>query len=287
MVHAYDARMPVRHVESSANPLVKELAALKDRRGRERSGKHLIEGAREAARALGAGVAGDLLLLSPALLATTASLDAWLERAAKAGLDVLTLSENAFARVSMRQNPDGVALVALSKRLAAHELRLAPGSLVLVLAGLEKPGNVGALLRSADAFGVDAVIVCEEHATEAGPPPAGVDLENPNLIRAAMGSSFTLPLAVGSPEETLAALHRAAIRLVATSPSATTPLWGCDLTGGVAVVLGREDVGLSGWWLERADESVSIPMRAAAADSLNVSVAGAVMLYEALRQRSW
>ncbi|HRP48213.1 MAG TPA: TrmH family RNA methyltransferase, partial [Trueperaceae bacterium] len=115
---------------------------------------------------------------------------------------------------------------------------------------------------------------------------AGVDLENPNVIRAAMGSSFALPIGVGSASEVLAALRAANLRVVATTPDATTPHWQSDLRGGVALLLGREHEGLSPWWLAQADEPVGIPMRASAADSLNVSVAGAVLLYEALRQRT-
>ncbi len=281
--------MAVRHVDSTANPLVKELAGLRQRRARERSGTYLIEGQREVKRALAAGVKARLLVASPPLLPDEAAFDLGALAAAH-GAEAVTFSPAAFRRVSQREHPDGVLLLAETARRSPAEIPIPAGGLVLILAGLEKPGNVGALLRSADAVGVDAVFLCADSATAPGEPgageQAGVDLENPNVIRAAMGSSFALPIGVGSATEILAALRTANLRVVAATPRATTPHWQSDLSSGVALLLGREHEGLSPWWLAQADERVSIPMRASAADSLNVSVAGAVLLYEALRQRT-
>lgn len=279
--------MSPRHVESAANPLVKELAALKDRRARERSGAYLVEGQREAGRALDARVDAAQVLVAPALLPSGSSVEAWQARAEAAGAAFCTASASAFKRVSVRENPDGVLIVVRTRRTTPAQVRLPSGALVLVLAGLEKPGNVGALLRSADAFGADAVFMCPDRdgpGSATGVAP-GVDLENPNLVRAAMGSSFTLPIGVGTREEVLTAVRAAGLRLVATSPAATTTVWDCDLTAGAAVLLGREHEGLSDWWLEHADARVQVPMRGTAADSLNVSVTGALLLFEASRQR--
>lgn len=275
--------MAPRHVESAANPFIKELAALKDRRARERSGTYLVEGQREAGRALDALVDAVHVVVAPSLLQGGASVEAWRARAEAAGAAFCTASASAFERVSMRENPDGVLIVARTHRTPPARVSMPAGALVLVLAGLEKPGNVGALLRSADAFGVDAVLMCPDQDGPGG--ATGVDLENPNLIRAAMGSSFTLPVGTGTREEVLAAVRAAGLRLVATSPAATTTVWDYDLTAGAAVLLGREHEGLSEWWLERAEAQVQVPMRAAAADSLNVSVTGALLLFEASRQR--
>ncbi|MBX3139231.1 MAG: RNA methyltransferase [Trueperaceae bacterium] len=279
--------MAPRHVESAANPLVKELAALKDRRARERSGTYLVEGRREAARALDARVDAAQVLVAPSLLPGGSSVEAWQARAEAVGAAFCTASASAFKRVSMRENPDGVLLVVRTRRTPPAQVRLPSGALVLVLAGLEKPGNVGALLRSADAFGADAVFMCPDQDGPGGAAGSatGADLENPNLIRAAMGSSFTLSVGVGTREEVLSAVRAAGLHLVATSPAATTTVWDCDLTAGVAILLGREHDGLSDWWLEHADEQVQVPMRSTAADSLNVSVTGALLLFEASRQR--
>lgn len=282
--------MSHRHIESASNPLVKELYGLRNRRARERSGTFLIEGEREVRRALEAGVEARMLVLAPTLLAPdTAS--ALAASAEAAGAEVVTFGNAAFGRASLREGPDGVLLLAASRRLRPADLQLASTALVLVLAGLEKPGNVGALLRTADAVGADAVMLTgnDDDPTGGGASGAGevgVDLENPNVVRAAMGSSFTLPCAVGSPAETWAAVRAAGLKLVATSPHADKAHWDSDLSGGVALALGNEHLGLSRWWLERAEERVTIPMRPRAADSLNVSVAGAILLYEASRQRA-
>lgn len=264
-----------RRVDSPKNPLVVEVARLKERRHRARTGLFLVEGARETERALASGVRPRTLLLAPDLAPSAAS--ASLAHAVEAaGAEVVELSEAAFARLSLRQNPDGVALVAHApeRRLAAADDL--GGGLVLLLDGLEKPGNVGALLRTADAVGVAAVLVTDE----------GTDLENPNVIRASQGSVFAVPAYVAPRDEALAHLRRLGYTLVAASPRASLAHWEADLTGAVAVALGTEDAGLDPAVEAAADELVSVPMRARAADSLNVSVAGAVVLYEALRQRS-
>ena len=272
----------VRYLASVANPHLKELARLKERRGRRKAGLYLVEGVREAQRALASGVRANELLLAPDVMSAPAqTLNELRQSVRAAGAEEVHLSPAAFAQLSMREKPDGVLLVAHSRQLTPAAAGLRADSLVLVIDGLEKPGNLGALMRTADAVGVDALLVCGS-GSEAG----GTDLENPNVIRASMGSVFALTTAAGSRTEVAAALAEAGLRLVAATPHASESMWDADLTGGVALLLGTEGAGLPQWWLERAAQQVQIPMRAAAADSLNVSVAGAVLLYEALRQRS-
>ncbi|MFA5551652.1 MAG: RNA methyltransferase [Trueperaceae bacterium] len=272
----------VRYLASAANPHLKELARLKERRGRRKAGLYLVEGLREAQRALDGGVIATELLLAPDIVsAPSETLAGLLEAARVAGAEEVHLSPAAFAQLSLRDKPDGVVLVARSRQLSPASAGLHADSLVLVVDGLEKPGNLGALMRTADAVGVDALLLCGS-GSEAG----GTDLENPNVIRASMGSVFAMTTATGSRAEVAAALAGAGLRLVAATPHASGSMWDADLTGGVALLLGTEGAGLPQWWLGRADLHVRIPMRATAADSLNVSVAGAVLLYEALRQRS-
>lgn len=274
-------RLEGRRIESTANPYVKDVARLKDRRGRQRSGRFLVEGARETERALAGGVGALELLLAPDLHLDVAQARSIREAALAAGATIVELSAQAFGRISMRDRPDGVALVARSSETTLASLELTPQSLVLVVDGLEKPGNLGALMRTADAVGVDALLLCGS-----GPDGGGTDLENPNVIRGSMGSLFALKAASGTREEVAAVLEASGLGLVAATPHATASIWSADLAGGVALLVGAEDSGLPDWWLRRSDQLVRIPMRAAAADSLNVSVAGAVLLYEALRQRT-
>lgn len=263
-----------RRVDSPKNPVVSEALRLKDHRRRAQSGLFLVEGARETERALGAGLKARTLLVSPEL-AQGRPWERLADLVEASGAEVVELSRAAFERLSHRQGPDGVALVAVTPERSLPE-RLGPEGLVLVLDGLEKPGNVGALLRTADAAGVTAVILTGE----------GTDVENPNVIRASQGSSFAVPVHVAPADAAIARLRENGFRLVAASPRARLAHWEADLTGAVAVVLGAEDRGLSPELEAAADELVKVPMATGAADSLNVSVAGAVVLYEAVRQRS-
>ncbi|AFZ68968.1 TrmH family RNA methyltransferase [Deinococcus peraridilitoris] len=258
----------MRVITSPQNPEIKALARLKDRRDRERDGYFLIEGTRELSRALQGGVQVERVYLCKELLRPEGH-DLLLTLS---GPELLTVSRVAFDKLSVRENPDGLVGIA---PLRTWDLPALPQrSLVLVLAGLEKPGNLGALLRTADAVGVDAVIIAGR----------GADLHNPNVIRASQGSVFSLPLTVMTDEDALAFLRDRGITLFAVTPEGAQSYWHAELTGSVALVLGTEHSGLDPVWKAAARERLSIPMQGAA-DSLNVATAGALVLYEALRQR--
>lgn len=262
----------VERIDSAKNPRVKGLVRLRDRRERDRSGTALVEGARELARALAADVSVREVYLCPPLLRPEGRELA--ARVSESGLPAVELSEAAFARSSMRQGPDGVIGVIHLPEVTGVRPALPDDPLVLVLAGLEKPGNLGALLRTADAASVDAVVLCGH----------GTDPWNPGVIRASMGSVFALPLTVLEEGETRAWLAAARVRIVATTPGAELAYWDADLAAGCAIVLGPEHEGLSDAWLESADVRVRVPM-AGLADSLNVAVTGALLAYESRRQR--
>ncbi|MEJ2291514.1 MAG: RNA methyltransferase [Deinococcales bacterium] len=266
-----------RRIDSARNPLVKSVAALRTRRERDRTGTTLVEGLRETERASAAGLRVVRLLLAEELwpAGTETAAEALCRTPALETAEVVMLSADAFDRISLRQHPDGVAAVVVSPARDLEHLVLPNDPLVLVLDGIEKPGNVGALLRTADAAGVDGVVVTGD----------GTDLGNPNVVRASMGSVFALPVAAASTDEARTWLQTTGLRLVATTPHARSAHWEADYRGSVAVALGSEHAGLDASWLAAADERVRIPMRARAADSLNVSVAGAVVLFEAMRQR--
>jgi TrmH family RNA methyltransferase len=251
-------------ITSSANPRVRALARLSSRRERRATNRFLIEGRRELETAVRAGVVVETVLL----------LDG------RPGLDIgdsvetVLLGPRAFAAVSRRQNPDGIAGVGVAP---AHDLGgLEPGgeALVLVVEGIEKPGNLGAMFRTADAAGVDALIAADPVA----------DFENPNVIRASQGSVFAVPAAAASTEDVIAYLTDRSIRIAALSPHAQTRLWDVDLSAPVALVVGSEATGLSDEMAAAAD-TFEIPMHGAA-DSLNASVAAAIALYEVVRRRS-
>ena len=186
---------------------------------------------------------------------------------------MVDVGPRACGALSRRQHPDGMIAVARTDPHALEGLRLADDALVLVAEGTEKPGNLGAMFRTADGAGVDAVIAVDPRT----------DLENPNVIRASQGSVFAVASAVATASDAVKFLSRGPITLVALTPEADADLWDLDLTGQLAVAIGSEDRGLS-QPLREAARLARIPMHGIA-DSLNASVAVAVALYEALRQR--
>lgn len=263
--------MVVKQIHSPANPEIKALLRLRQRRERERQGQFVIEGTRELAQALAAGVTLMRLYTCPELFRPEA---AALLAAAPPEVGRVEVTPEVFAKLSYRDNPDGLLALARRRTYALSDLTLTENALLLVLVGLEKPGNLGALLRTADGAGASAVLLSD----------GGTDLENPNVIRASMGSVFSRPVLDVDGPTLLAWLRAQGCRIIAASPHAATLYWDADLTGNVAIVLGAEHTGLSPTWLAAADAQVSIPMRGLA-DSLNVATAGALLLYEALRQR--
>jgi RNA methyltransferase, TrmH family len=262
--------MPKR-IDSFKNSTLKTLAELKERKGREAQGRYLIEGSRETQRAL-AKEHVQILLVCPELLkAEGIRLKA---KAEVEKIEVLELSKAAFEKLSLRQNPDGVMAVAEIQKKTLAGVSLKDNALVLVVDGLEKPGNIGALLRSADAVNTDAVFVSG----------MGTDLYNPNVIRASMGSLFSRPVLRVETDELIRFLRSRNFRIVAATPHTPRLYWHEDFTKATAIVLGTEHEGLGQEWLGAATSQVKIPM-GGLADSLNVATAGALLLYEALRQR--
>lgn len=258
---------------STANPRIKAALALRDRREREASGLTLVDGAREVRRALDAGVAVVEAFVCEPLLAGP---DA---RAALDGLDrigapIRRTSETVFARLAFGDRADGIVAIIRPRQLDLESLDLRANALVVVLDSVEKPGNIGAVLRTADGAGVDAVIAASPRT----------DLLNPNVIRASAGTVFSVPLAATSSEDMLAWLRREGFTIVAARVDAARPYTELDLTGRVALVLGTEAEGLGEIWQAADVVAAQVPMRGIA-DSLNVSVTAAILVYEARRQR--
>jgi len=262
----------VKRIDSSRNPELRARARLKERRVRVKEGRFLIEGAREVSRALAAGVGLEALYLCPALLGDAGR--SVVVAAETRHVPLTELSAAAFGVLSYRENPDGVVAVAERQAKTLTDLALPERALVVVVEGLEKPGNLGALLRTADSVGAHALFATG----------GGTDLENPNVIRASMGSLFSRPVLAVDAAELLGWLRREGFSLVATTPHTDTLYWDAAYTGRTAVLLGAEHEGLSQALLDAADVRVKIPMQGLA-DSLNVATTGALLLYEALRQR--
>jgi TrmH family RNA methyltransferase len=190
------------------------------------------------------------------------------------GIEKIEVTESVYRSVAYRESTEGILATVKLKSHTLADLTLQPNSLILVIEAVEKPGNLGAMLRTADAAGVDAVIICDNKT----------DLYNANVIRSSVGTIFTNSVAVGSAEETISFLKINNIVILAATPEAETLYTKQNMTTAVAVVVGAEAEGLSFTWKNAATENVCIPMLGQI-DSLNVSVSAALLLYEAVRQR--
>jgi len=261
-----------RLLTSTKNPRVRAASDLRERRERDRTGRSLVDGGRELARALSGGARVLEVFVDAARL--TAEGEAAVEAARRTGAAIVEVAEPVLDRLAYGDRSEGVVAVIEIPDLALDSLRLPSEPLVVVLEGVEKPGNLGAVLRSADGAGADAVIAADPRT----------DLFNPNTIRASLGTIFTVPFAAGPGAEVRARLAEAGVRAVAARVDAGLLYTDVDLRGGVAIVLGSEADGLSDAWAGGDSVTVRLPMLGAA-DSLNVSIAAGVLLYEARRQR--
>jgi TrmH family RNA methyltransferase len=260
-------------ISSLQNPRIKQLVKLRDRRPRDEAAVFLVEGYREIRRALEKGVALRELYFSPDWFLGENE-RALIAQAESAGAQLLELTKDAFAKVAYRERPDGLLAIAPQWQRSLDDLKLPTNPFLLVVEAIEKPGNLGTILRSADAAGCNAVIVCDPVT----------DIFNPNVVRASTGVLFSVPLVVTESVEVRKWLKTHAIRAVATTPAATEIYTEVDLRGPLAIVMGSEQYGLSEFWLQNSDMTVRIPM-AGQADSLNVAMATIITLFEAVRQR--
>lgn len=260
-------------ITSPSNPRIKQLVGLRRRRAREASGSTLVEGTEELALALEAGVRPQVVLHCPELM--HAAGPPVVERARSAGAEVVQLSRAAFEKAAYREGPDGVLALVPAPGTGLDDVELGADPLVLVCEGVEKPGNLGAMLRTADAAGVDLVVAADPVT----------DWGNPNVVRASKGTVFSVPVATATAEQTWPWLRRHGVRVVATTPDTDTLHTAADLAGGLAVAVGTEKHGLSEAALAAADTRVRIPM-SGRVNSLNVATSAAIVVYEALRQRT-
>ena len=257
---------------SVRNPRVKEVVELRNRRHRDRRRRFVVEGTRELSCATDSGLALATLYYCEELLAAGGR--SVVDRAAAADVDCQPTSRTVFERMSYRHTPDGVLGVAPMPDLEPGQLPATDDALWLVAAGIEKPGNLGAMLRSADAAGVAGMLIAD----------AATDVFNPNVVRASMGTLFSVPMATASAGDVRRWLRTRRIRAVAGRPDAVVEYTEADLRGAVAVVVGSEHRGLDDGWSARCTDAVRIPM-SGRGDSINAATAAAVLLFEARRQR--
>lgn len=269
---------PAVPIDSPANSRIKAAVALRERRGREAAGLTLVDGGRESLRAMEAGASVETAFVCRSLVGG-GDAKRVVEKVEQsfgpygAAIERIDVGERAFERLAFGDRTDGVVLVVRIPERTLDDLALPDAPLLVVTEDVEKPGNLGAILRTADAVAADAVIAA-----------GGTDLYNPNVIRASIGTVFSVQVAASPAADVRAWLRDRGIRVIASRVDAARLHVDADLTGPLALVLGSEADGLSDFWRGPDVEGVRLPMLGVA-DSLNVSAAGAVLLYEAWRQR--
>lgn len=258
----------MKKIESLQNLKIKQLVKLKKNHERKKTGLFIIEGRKELERAYLAQVGIDYVLLC---LELVGDIPEYLKDNEE---KIYYVSQEVFNKISYKENPGGILAVAKRQDMEFKDLKLKKNALVVVLESVEKPGNLGAILRSADATRVDVIIVCDKRT----------DIYNPNVIRASIGTVFNVPLVVDNKKNVLSFLQKNKIFSFATTPRASQFYTEMDFTKAMALVVGTEHEGLSDFWLKNTDAQIKIPMLGEI-DSLNASVSTAVVLYEIIRQR--
>lgn len=255
------------NISSAQNPKIKRLLALSTKSSeRRREGVFVVEGRRELAHCIAQGYEVE----SVYALATAA---AEMPKT-RTPFPLFTVTAAIYEKIAYRGTTEGMVGIVRQRPLRLADLSLPERPLVVVLESVEKPGNLGAVLRSADAAGVDAVVVCDPLT----------DLYNPNLIRASLGAFFTVPTVATTTQEAIAFLKERGIAILTAQLQDSRLYYDTDMQRPTAIVMGTEATGLTQPWREAADAHIRIPMRGEL-DSLNVSVSAAILMYEAVRQR--
>lgn len=260
-------------ITSLNNPMVKNFLQLQEKpRARKEQNLIVIEGAREIALASSAGFILTSLFICPSILTDEEKNNI---RQLKAN-EIIEVSQVVFNKIAYRENSGGMIALAKPKHLTLDKLKLTPTPLILVLETIEKPGNLGALLRTADAANLDAVIVCDPQT----------DIYNPNSIRSSIGCIFTVQVVTATSRETIAWIKNSNIETYATALTATDLYHVQDFKRPTAIIMGSEANGLSDLWLSQSDHLIKIPM-AGKIDSMNVAASAAIVIFEAKRQRNF
>jgi len=263
-----------RKITSLQNPRVKAVVKLRERREREKTQTFLIEGYRELLRAVEGKAKLQMLFYSPAHFLGTNE-NSLIEQILSLNVEAFEVSKEVFAKLSYRDRPDGLLAVACQSHHLLEDLEVSQRPFILIAEAIEKPGNLGSILRSCDAAGVDALLLCDRCT----------DVHNPNVVRSSVGTFFTVPVIETTSEAALEWLRKHEIPIFSSSPDAAHLYTEVDQRGPIALAVGTEQLGLSEIWLDAADSLVKIPMFGHA-DSLNVAAATTLLLYEVVRQRT-
>lgn len=263
-------------ISSAQNPKIKRLLLLQQKSSeRRKQGVFVVEGRRELEHCIEAGYEAESIFVSEQFTTNSEKLNERLKAmASNASCSLFTVSCSLYEKIAYRGSTEGVVAIMKSRQLSLDDLPLSEHPLIVVLESVEKPGNLGAVLRSADAAQADAVIVCDPLT----------DLYNPNLIRSSIGAVFTVPTIACSSEECIAFLKSKGIQILTAQLQDSRLYYDTPMTHGTAIVMGTESTGLTNQWRQAADAHIRIPMLGRL-DSLNVSVSAAILLFEAVRQR--
>jgi TrmH family RNA methyltransferase len=258
-------------ITSVQNPLIKSLVQLQEKaKARKQSGTFLIEGQREIQLAIQGGYELETLLFFPELI------DPISVNQLSQQIPLIEINKEVYQKLAYRDTTEGILAIARTKSMQLSDLKLSNNPLILIAEAPEKPGNIGALLRTADAANLDAVIIANPKS----------DMYNPNIVRSSVGGLFTNQIAVGSTSEIITFLQQNNINFYSATLQNSTSYHIQDFTKPTALVVGTEATGLSQEWRDKATQNINIPMQGAI-DSMNVSVAAAILIYEAKRQRNF
>jgi len=262
----------LKQITSIQNPFIKSLVQLQEKaKARRQSGTFLIEGKREIELAIKGKYEIETLLFLPELISND-----YLSQLPKNQIDLIEINKEVYQKLAYRDTTEGILAVAKTKSLALSDLKLPENPLILVMESIEKPGNIGAMLRTCDAAKIDAVILANSKT----------DLYNPNIVRSSVGCLFTNQIASATTEETIAFLKEKNIAIFGATLQNSNSYHTQDYTIPTALVVGTEATGLTQPWRDNATQNIIIPMQGEI-DSMNVSVAAAILLFEAKRQRGF
>lgn len=268
----------MKQITSAQNPFIKSLVLLQEKaKARKQSGTFLIEGIREIELAVKGNYEIETILFCPELANLSEKIPTNLSlRAQSRSENLIEISKEVYQKLAYRDTTEGIIAVAKTKSHQLADLQLPENPLILVMESIEKPGNIGAMLRTCDAAKLDAVIIANPKT----------DLYNPNMVRSSVGCLFTNQVAMASTEETISFLQQKNINFYSATLQNSTSYHTQNFTAPTALVVGTEATGLSQLWREKATQNINIPMQGEI-DSMNVSVAAAILIFEAKRQRDF